>query len=296
MPKRSASAKVRQLLSIHVGINDYPGSELDLAGCVNDSRILSDLAERFDFQPTVLNDADATKANIREAIRGAVSKLKGKDTLFLTMSSHGTQVPDQNGDEPDGADEAWCPYDIMSGQYYTDDELNEDLNKRSSQQVKIVILSDSCHSGTMTRMMQPLDETLDTGEDTDRVRRVRFMPPSIFLTKSQLASMVKAPRERTMSRSQTRVASSPGRHAGLLFSGCADHEYSYDAWFGNEPNGACSKCFVDSFMDLGGPEDVRKLPYTALYKALRSRLPSVDYPQTPNLYGTSAMQKWKIFT
>ena len=32
--------------------------------------------------------------------------------LVFSMSSHGTQVPDRNGDEPDKADEAFCPHDL----------------------------------------------------------------------------------------------------------------------------------------------------------------------------------------
>ena len=73
-------------------------------------------------------------------------------------------------------------------------------------------------------------------------------------------------------------------------SGCQDTEYSYDAWFMGRPNGAFT--FV-ALKALAG------LPASATYRdwhaAVRKKLPSQQYPQSPNLYGTSSMKKWNVF-
>ena len=83
-------------------------------------------------------------------LRDAARKLKAGDLFFLSYSGHGGQVPDVSGDEPDKQDETWCLHD---GQLI-DDELYLELS-RFQKGVRILVLSDSCHSGTVTREMPP---------------------------------------------------------------------------------------------------------------------------------------------
>ncbi len=68
------------------------------------------------------------------------------DIYFLTYSGHGGQVPDTNGEgESDSSDETWLAYDRQ----IVDDELYE-LWAKFKPGVRIVVLSDSCHSGPST--------------------------------------------------------------------------------------------------------------------------------------------------
>src|SRR5262245_39084296 len=102
-----------------VGINNfknYPGSTLH--GCVNDANQMVGVLEKYlgftaatDIK--VLTDAQATKQAIMNELTAMVNGAKtGKYRyLVFSMSSHGTQVPDKNGDEPDHYDEAFCPHD-----------------------------------------------------------------------------------------------------------------------------------------------------------------------------------------
>jgi hypothetical protein len=74
--------------------------------------------------------------------------VRADDIFLLTYSGHGGQVPDTNGDEPDRKDETWVLYD---GEL-VDDELHE-LYTQFKSGTRVVVLSDSCHSGTVTRAM-----------------------------------------------------------------------------------------------------------------------------------------------
>jgi hypothetical protein len=122
-----------------VGINkfkNYPSAALN--GCVNDandmSSLLKDLLGFADPDIVKLTDAQATKVNIMKNLKSMVDDAKaGKlSYLFFSLSSHGTQVPATSGDEPDRADEAFCPYDLAAkgNQWDTnfvivDDELHD---------------------------------------------------------------------------------------------------------------------------------------------------------------------------
>ncbi len=101
-----------------------------------------------------------TRAKTLAGIRNAAKSLRAGDLFFLTFSGHGGQVPDVTGDEADKQDETWCLYD---GQLI-DDELYFELS-RFAAGVRILVLSDSCHSGTVTRARRPNADavTLVTG-------------------------------------------------------------------------------------------------------------------------------------
>lgn len=162
-----------------IGINqfkNYPSSALQ--GCVNDAKDMAALLQKYlGFTPadiTVLLDAQATKANIMSKLKEMVDGAKaGKyNYLVFSMSSHGTQVPDLSGDEPDKADEAFCPHDLaQSGTQWdknhiiADDELR-DLFIQLPETVLVEAYLDTCHSGTG---LKSIDMLLD--------RKPRFLPP-----------------------------------------------------------------------------------------------------------------------
>lgn len=66
----------------------------------------------------------------------------------MSYSGHGGQIPDKTADEVDKKkmDDTWCLYD---GQML-DDELNQ-LLAEFRPGVRVLVLSDSCHSSTMLR-------------------------------------------------------------------------------------------------------------------------------------------------
>lgn len=151
-----------------IGINNYPGTHMDLQGCVNDAQDWTDVLQSRGFVISALLDQQATKAAMMSAMRDLINNAVAGDSLVITFSGHGTYQPDKDGDEVDGLDEALCPYDIQTkGEALTDDEIHT-LFKARKAGVKLVLISDSCHSGTVTRAA--------AAEPEADAPRPRFMP------------------------------------------------------------------------------------------------------------------------
>ena len=150
-----AVAPKARAMSLHIGLNavsatSYEGWSGPLAACEFDANDMAALARSRGMKSTVLLTKKGTRAGVLAGIRKAAKALRQGDLFFLTYSGHGGQVPDVSGDEPDKNDETWCLYD---GQLI-DDELYLELS-RFAAGVRILVLSDSCHSGTVTRAGPP---------------------------------------------------------------------------------------------------------------------------------------------
>lgn len=267
-------------LALCIGLNDYPGTSSDLSGCVNDANDWADALKDRGFSTTLLTDRKATGQALRTAIRDTIGRADRGDLVVITFSGHGSFVPDLDGDEPDGADECLCPYDVYSKGSITDDELF-DLYSAKRSGVRLLMISDSCHSGTVAKFAPITTPPTAKGRKPPQ-RLVRFLPPETFESKSQI---------RKLGLHHARRSSSPpGRYGALLLSGCQDTEYSYDAWFQGRANGAFT------FVAL---RELDKLParatYRDWYRRIRDALPSQQYPQSPNLYGSSSMKSWEVF-
>jgi len=262
-----------------IGINDYPGTSSDLAGCVNDARDWAAALKGRGFEVELLLDKKATGDAMLDGIADLVCGAKAGDTIVVQYSGHGSYVPDEDGDEPDGTDECLCPYDIRSKGPITDDELF-DLFAAKDKDAKAVMIADSCHSGTVARFAPITTPPPIKGRRASR-DKVRFLPPAAFLSRSEVSKLG--------IRRAARRSSPPGRYAALLIAGCQDTEYSYDAHFNGRPNGAFTFVALDCLAKLSA-----RATYRDWFSAIRKVLPSQQYPQTPNLYGSSSMKQWKV--
>ena len=140
-----------QAISIHLGLNAvdagvYRGWSGPLRGCENDARAMQAIADARGFTSRLLLRADATRANLLAAMDRAAADLAADDLLLLTYSGHGASLPDLDGDEPDQRDEAWCLYDGL----LLDDEIHHRLCGFAAG-VRVLVVSDSCFSGSVTR-------------------------------------------------------------------------------------------------------------------------------------------------
>lgn len=243
--------------------NNYPGSNVELSGCVNDAKDWGALLTLAGYE--VLSLIECDKATAVGALTDLVAKTGWGDRAVFTYSGHGTWVPDRNGDEPDGRDEAICMTDFMQGGLLLDDEIHRIFSglKRGAG---ALYLSDSCFSGSVNRFAG------------HAVGRPRFVSPAVFtqLNEDQARGM------------EVKAATVP-ELATSLISGCTDREFSYDAWFevnGNErPNGAFTRAAIDTYS-----------PGQSLntwFKRIRpGKLPSEDYPQSPVLSAASTYRKY----
>lgn len=124
------------------GANGCEGCELDVE---NVERILQPLG----YEIRLLKTAAATKAAVLDQLASAAETLHADDTFVFYFAGHGGQQPDTDSDETDNRDETLLAYD---GEI-TDDELNG-IWPRFQPGVRIVMLSDSCNSGTNYRAIR----------------------------------------------------------------------------------------------------------------------------------------------
>lgn len=115
----------------------------DLVGPEKDVERMNSLLSTQGFSNRLLKAEEATRDNILSSLSLASKTLNSGDTFVFYYSGHGVQVKDTNGDEEDGFDEAFAAYD----QLLLDDDIGVCLSK-FKKGVKIIMISDSCNSGT----------------------------------------------------------------------------------------------------------------------------------------------------
>lgn len=116
-----------------------------------------------DSEVTMLTDQQATKKNILNALSKIATDSQKGDYIYLQFSMHGQQMLDDNGDEPDGYDEALIPYDAQrkyrAGIYEGENHLRDDELSRFLDRIRIkvsaggnlTVVFDACHSGSADR-------------------------------------------------------------------------------------------------------------------------------------------------
>lgn len=182
-----------------------------LSSCELDAENMYKLAKRQKFDAKILRTKKATTDNVIKVMRKAAKKLVAGDTFFMSYSGHGAQVEDLSGDEADGEDETWCLYDRM----FLDDEQRE-LYAEFAEGVKIVVLSDSCHSGSATR----------SGKSNSSEELGRYEHGEPRKMEERTALNVYRGRKKEYDQIQRALKSPPPKlkASRILFSACQDHE------------------------------------------------------------------------
>lgn len=227
---RPAPATERRGWSLHIGMNridpEHYGDDGQLFACHFDAEDMARIARERGFEKVeLLLDDQATRDAVKTAIADAADNLKAGDLFLLTYAGHGSQVPDFNADEPDGADETLCLFDGM----LIDDELYE-LWSHFADDVRIVMISDSCHSGSVLRALRRAgsEETAAGGEGI----RSRLLPLHIaartFREHRDFYTAIGRKRLGVGERVLVRELDMPLRGPVLLISGCQDNQESQD--------------------------------------------------------------------
>ena len=165
-------------ISLHLGLNHldpnhYGGWDGKLNGCEYDAEDLKYLAveQRFSVYD-VFKSEDAIKEKFTSALQDISKQLTTGDIFLLTFSGHGDQLKDLNNDELDGLDETWCLYDYE----IIDDEIHQLLSLFRAG-VRILILSDSCHSGTVFKLAS--HTSLNDNQNTNTTGTIKCVPKHI---------------------------------------------------------------------------------------------------------------------
>ena len=264
--------------SLHIGVNvvdpnTYIPAPQVLAGCVNDANAMQNIASGQGFQTRTMLDQQATSGAVLTALSQMASMSVAGDIALITYAGHGGQVPDSNSDEEDGYDETWCLYDRQ----VLDDELHR-MYSQFPAGSRIVVVSDSCHSGTVARMVlalatrealvrNPLGREF-WGEQVNVPKlRPRSMPLSTCLADSE--------RRRDLYASVQALSGGGDRNASLsaeliLISGCQDNQLSSDGDF----NGLFTEQLLNVWQNGSFSGD-----YQTFHGAIARRMPP---DQTPN--------------
>ena len=137
----------------------YQGWAGDCPGCDVDAKGLYGLFLNNGFSASLVLNSAATWYGVRTMILDASKRLKAGDLLVITMSGHGGQMPDDNGDEPSGQDSTLCLWD---GQVRDDDFLK--LIQSLPRGIRIVLINDQCHSeGNFKAMWRQLKRGVTLG-------------------------------------------------------------------------------------------------------------------------------------
>ncbi len=279
-----------------VGVNDY--REAPLRGCVNDivdmQAVLRDLYEFKTEHLRVLQDKEATQQGIIDGLNWLAEGGAEPAVRVFHYAGHGHFVPDESGDEPDGADEALVPYDCAKQGFLIDDHLKH-LYDRFPKNGNLTIVMDCCHSGTNQR-----------GED-ERDITYRFMP----LTFEERKAIAGAKRkfhadQRTfiMQELQGLKSTTRGpdpeiqrhidaalkkfekqrfgdvsiRSGNVLLAACQSDQKAADAKFGKTYHGAFTHTLVRLLRESAG-----RLSYYDLIEQIGDELAALKFTQIPQL-------------
>lgn len=172
----STFAEDRALL---IGVGEYknhkPGSErwqLNLPGIDLDINMMKDTARMMGFEPDqikVIMDEEATTENVKQVMQSWLTEgVNPDDRVLIYYSGHGTNIPDENGDEADGVDEVLTMYELgvtrrggkstLTG-VLRDDDIGQILKRIPSKNTLFLI--DACHSGTATKGLSLSSRSFD---------------------------------------------------------------------------------------------------------------------------------------
>ena len=212
--------------AINIGINrvdpdHYQGWDGALKACEADARDMRELTQTLGFDGELLLTSDATAENVTAAIARASERAEPGDLVVLSYSGHGGQVPDTHDEEEDALDETWVLYDRQ----LVDDELAA-LYGRFAEGVRVFVLSDSCHSGSVTRGIY-LDELLDQAVDQGFVAT----RPAVKSVPNDLRSRIYEGSKALYDQIQADNPAGEDVEAQatvILISGCQDNQESLD--------------------------------------------------------------------
>jgi hypothetical protein len=219
--KSKPGAQAGRRRPLCVGINRYPNPQHRLAGCVADAQTWAQTLTRLGFTTSMLLDAQATREAISRELLSLVADSRAGNVIVFQYSGHGTTLPDLNGDEEDGYDEAICPVDFEQGALFIDDDIAQAI-RTLPDGVNLTVFMDCCHSGTNSRFAIGVPANIPRPGRQERKRYIVATPDLIAAHKRF---------RQTLDDGQRSVVGTGGRTLmrDIKFSACLDSEVAWES-------------------------------------------------------------------
>ncbi len=217
--------------ALHIGVNitdpEHYTNLPALGAAVNDARFWRSYAKKMGYATKYLADGKATSKAVLRTLRQYAAVMQAGDIALITYSGHGGQIPNEKPDHVDKEkmDQTWCLYDRQ----LLDDELYEAFTA-FAEGTRLLVVSDSCHSGTVTRAAEiDLSDMLVKGMTqaaSSRGMRSRQLPDDVEMRimlgqyEKVYAPIQKKYRAKTKRRDV--------KAAVKLLAACQDHQVTYD--------------------------------------------------------------------
>ena len=251
-----------------VGINSY--TDAPLRGCVNDINSMTNrLVKDYKFNGKSIRpivDKRATTTAILDRLNWLVDVKPGDRCLFH-FSGHGTQFPTRNyRHEIDGLLEVICPVDFdWSERHMITDKQLVAIFSRIPKGVKFAWISDSCHSGDLTR-------SIPGGNNSPFPEQIPRQYPMPFDIQWR-GKVAKSEGIKRIERSVVHGVLDVG-----FISGCRSDQTSADAHINGKYCGAMTHFFLKHLR--------KKTPMRKVVEAARNDLKAHRYTQRPQSEGS----------
>jgi len=178
-----------------IGLGEYQDKSWSKIHGDSDVPIVKEMLKKCGYTDVItLINSTATKAGITDAFHNLLNKCHKGDMVYIHFSGHGQQITDVNGDEDDGWDEAWIPYDAMYAysssykgeKHLIDDEIASWMTRISSKigsSGSLLLVVDACHSGDSSRDDLEEDEVYIRGAEMDFIIPLKKTPERTVKTK-----------------------------------------------------------------------------------------------------------------
>ncbi|MEO8042589.1 MAG: caspase family protein [Acidobacteriota bacterium] len=313
----AASAKGKKY-GLFVGINAYEGGINPLKGCVNDAtKMEAAMIARFGFKlgdTTLLTDAAATREAILANLKKYQTLAGVGDLLVFHYSGHGTLFPDEYSEEQDETnmiymeapddegkmeviyergtyDSAIVPVDARSRtsgkpwrNLILDDELYAIFSAVTRKGAQVVLISDSCHSGS-------IDRPIPAGYQA----RTQSLATVFGVRKFSELDLEKPATSKT-----GRTTLPPAKGLYLAMTGSKDDEFSLDASFNGVPMGLFTSMLLANMPKTVSPRTPIRTTYqqlmTAVSTAVATQAQKWESNQNPQLNTEFGNPKMPIFS
>jgi len=154
---KHGSGKIGTYRALIIGINDYKDPKIpDLKTPLNDARSMAGmLQEKYGFVVETILGKRATKKSVYNALRNLSSMAKPDDSILIYYAGHGDLDKQYN-------DGWWIPYDATAGDPLTYlDNTQVQKAMRSTKARHVLLISDSCYSGTLFGQARSMPPVID---------------------------------------------------------------------------------------------------------------------------------------